>query len=75
VVSNINWFFPEPAAKLRDRCNGDMIQRPQGVFVESLGTLCQPNLDECRQKIILAGEIFLLEPRIKFFVLFFQNEH
>ena len=45
VIAHVNRLFPKAATKLRDVSDGNVIQCPQSVFIESLGSLLDSDLD------------------------------
>jgi len=71
MVPDVNRFLPKPASKLRDRSNRDMIQSPEGVFVESPWSLFQAYFNEIGQKVVLALKVFFLDALIEFRVFAF----
>jgi hypothetical protein len=75
MVADVYWLVSESAPKLRDVCNGRVIQCPKHVFVEGRGPLLQSNFDVVRKQIVLSNEIFFLNLRVKFGVVFLQNQH
>ena len=75
MVTDVYWLVSEPASKLRDVCNGGVIQCPKHVFVKRRGPLLQSNFDVIRQQVVLSDEVLLLNLRIKFRIIFLQNQH
>ena len=62
MIPNINRLLPKSAAELRDIGNRDVVERPQGVFVQGRMTLYEADFDASGQKIILSDQVLLLNP-------------
>lgn len=60
MISDVYRFFSKPAAKLRDVCNGRVIERPKYVLVEGGMALPKSDLDAVCQQIVLTDQIFFL---------------
>src|ERR1700719_509646 len=75
MTSDVDGLFAETTAKLGNPRNSNMVQSPQGVFVEGGRALLQTDFHKSREKIILPSKVLLLKSSKQVRILFLPHKH
>ena len=54
VISNLNGFFANSATELRDIRSRDMVEGPEGIFIQGRVALDESEFNACSKKIVLS---------------------
>lgn len=75
MASDVDGLFAEATAKLGNPCNRDMVQSPEGVFVESRWSLLQTDFHKSCEKIILPSKVLFLKSSEQVRIFFLPDKH
>ena len=45
MIPDVNWLLSKSTTELRNVCNRNVVERPQGIFVQGRVALYEPDFD------------------------------
>jgi len=65
MIAHVDWLFTEASPKLRYVCDGHVVERPKGIFIERRMSLFQTYFNAIGQEVVLPEKIPFLDKIIQ----------
>ena len=75
MIAYINRLFAEATAELRNIRHGNVVQRPNSIFVKCGMALLDANLNTVGQQVVLPEKVLFVHEFVKLTIIAFEDNH